>query len=252
MSESNKSKPFVGFVLLDSAKWNQQKFCNDLKNDWGYSYTIDDEKADIVTLELDGMTASVSFMPTPVPDREAEENAKANYIWSKAVEVAKNHKAHLMIAVINYGCTALEAAMFYTKFASVCLKQENATGIYTCGNVFSPHFYCNVADMMKQGELPVPDWVYFGLYRTEKGMCGYTYGLADFGYDEIEVLDTNAKPQELRDFMLDIAYYVISQNIVLKDGETIGFTPEQKLSITKSAGVALNRLTLKIEYPENY
>lgn len=65
------------------------------------------------------------------------------------------------------------------------------------------------------------------------------------------MLNTKAQPQELRDFLLDVAYYVISQNVTLNDGETIGFTPEQHLSITKSGGVALNGLTLKIEYPED-
>lgn len=248
---NNKARPFVGFVLLETPQWDKKKFALDLKNDWDISYKTEDVENDIITLELGNMFASVSLMPTPVPDREAEENAKANYLWPKAVEAAQRHKAHIMVAIINYKCSAIEAAKVYTKLISTCLKQENALAVYTTGNVFSPRFYCGVAEMMKSDELPVPDWVYLGLYRTEKGMCGYTYGLADFGFDEVEVLDANAEPQDLRDFLLDIAYYVISQNVTLKDGETIGFTPEQHLAITKSGGVALNGLTLKIDYPEN-
>ncbi len=248
---NNKPRPFVGFVLLETPQWNIEKLAEDLKNDWNISYGEDNIKDDIITFEFDNMIASISLMQAPVPDGEAEQNAQSNYIWHEAVDAAKRHKAHIMVAVINYSCTALEAAKIYTKIISSCLKQENALAVYTTGNVFSPRFYCGVAEMMKSGELPVPDWVYLGLYRTPKGMCGYTYGLADFGFDEIEVLDTNAEPQALRDFLLDISYYVISQNVVLNDGETIGFTPEQKLPIKKSGGVALNGLTLKIGYPEN-
>lgn len=247
----NKARPFVGFVLLETPQWDKEKFALDLKNDWNISYNADNSENDIITIELENMLASVSLMPTPVPEGEAEENAKANYLWPKAVEAAQKHTAHIMVAIINYSCLPIEAAKVYTKLVSTCLKQDNALAVYTTGNVFSPRFYCGVAEMMKSGELPIPDWVYLGLYRTPKGMCGYTYGLADFGFDEIEVLNTKAQPQELRDFLLDLAYYVISRNVTLKDGETIGFTPEQHLAIAKSSGVALNGLTLKIEYPEN-
>lgn len=55
--------------------------------------------------------------------------------------------------------------------------------------------------MMNDDELPLLDWIYFGLYRSEKGMCAYTYGMQMFGKLEMEVLDSAASPQELRDFL---------------------------------------------------
>jgi len=41
---------------------------------------------------------------------------------------------------------------------------------------------------------------------------------------------------------------VILYDAILKDGETIGFTAEQKLQITYSDGVALGEKTIKIAY----
>ena len=79
-------------------------------------------------------------------------------------------------------------------------------------------------------------------------MCAYTVGLANFGYDEIEILESAATPQQLRDFLTSISLYVIQDNVVLRDGETIGFTADEKLPITKSKGVAVEGESLKIGY----
>ena len=51
-------------------------------------------------------------------------------------------------------------------------------------------------------------------------MNGYTYGLDVFGKDEMEVLGTNAKPSDLRDFLASFASYVLENDVELHDGET--------------------------------
>ena len=73
---------------------------------------------------------------------------------------------------------------------------------------------------MKEEEetYPILDWIYFGLYQTEKGMNGYTYGMTAFGKDEIEVLESAAAPAELHEFLFDIASYVLRDDVLLKDG----------------------------------
>jgi len=62
------------------------------------------------------------------------------------------------------------------------------------------------------------------------------------------VLDYQATPAELRDFLIDISGYVVEYNVTLKDGETIGFTAEQKLPITRSEGVYVKGDSLKIKF----
>ena len=43
---------------------------------------------------------------------------------------------------------------------------------------------------------------------------------------------------------------ILSDDVTLQDGETIGFSEEQKLAITLSEGIALDGMTLKLEYPD--
>ncbi|MFR3251399.1 MAG: DUF4261 domain-containing protein [Eisenbergiella sp.] len=103
--------------------------------------------------------------------------------------------------------------------------------------------------MMRDGELPIYNWIWFGLYRSEGRMNAYTYGMEVFGKKEMEVLGAEAEPGELRDFLTGIAGYVLEGDVELQDGETIGFSADDIHTITCSEGAALpEQTTLKISY----
>ena len=155
-----------------------------------------------------------------------------------------------MVAVLGKEEDLLEKGKLFTKVVSACCRQEYATGIYTSGVVFEPRFYEGFADMMREDELPIFNWIWFGLYRNETGVNGYTYGMDVFGKDEMEVLGVNADPNSLRDFLASLVSYVLENDVELHDGETIGFTADDKHTITRSPGVSLpeNQMTLKISW----
>lgn len=245
--------PFASSILLSQAAFSLEKFISDLKNDWNIDISDEVSSDDKETLvcTIDGMTAAVSLMPGPVPDDEAVNNAKTNYRWPEAVSVAQEHKAHLLVAILPNEQSLSKAGILLVKLSCCGLKQENATGIYTAGSVFAPDFYINHAEVYLHEDLyPVMNLVFFGLYSRDNGktFCSYTYGMDVFCKDEFEVIDSKHSPQELIDFMSDIAAYVIEGNVLLQDGETIGFSEEQKLPITKSRSDVLDGYTLKIEF----
>ena len=105
--------------------------------------------------------------------------------------------------------------------------------------------------MLTDGGLPVLNWIYFGLYQEGKTWNAYTYGMRMFGKEEMEVLQADAKPEELRNFLLDIVYYVLDGNVTLHAGETLGFSENQKLPITCSKSEVLEGSTLKIGFTAN-
>ena len=87
-------------------------------------------------------------------------------MWPEAVEVTKEHKAHIMCGSRNEENT-IEKGKLFTKLAATCCNRKYATGVYTSGVVFEPAFYENVADVMKEGELPIYNWIWFGMYKNE-------------------------------------------------------------------------------------
>ena len=252
--ESDHTGVFTGFVLLSKAEWDKEQFIRDMKEKWDIAvdeYDASEEKGDdALVFEVDDMLAAVSLAAYPIPGGEAEGNAENNYMWEDAVKVAKEHRAHLMVAVLGKEEDLLEKGKLFTKVVAACCRQKYATGIYTSGVVFEPQFYEGFADMMQEDELPIFNWIWFGLWRDENGMNGYTYGLDVFGKDEMEVLGTNAKPSDLRDFLASFASYVLENDVELHDGETIGFAADDKHTITRSPGVGLpeEQMTLKISW----
>ena len=255
--KTDRKGSFAGSVLLSKAEWDKEQLIRNLREEWGIvdeepdEGDEDDENSDdAVVMRVGGMMLIVTLFHGHIPDNEAEINAENNYMWSEAVEVATAHKAHIMVAVLGEEEKLLERGKLFTKAMAVCCKQKYATGVYTSGVVFEPRFYEGLADMLKKDELPIFNWVWFGLYRSEGGLNGYTYGMDVFGKEEMEVLNTDAEPEELRDFLASLASYVLACDVTLQDGETIGFSADDKHTITRSPGVSLpeEQMTLKIGY----
>ena len=255
--ETDHKGSFAGSVLLSKAEWDKEQLIRDLREEWGIVDEEPDEgdkdvenSDDAVVMRVGNMMLIVTLFHGHIPDNEAEINAENNYMWPEAVEVAKAHKAHIMVAVLGEEEKLLERGKLFTKAMAVCCKQKYATGVYTSGVVFEPRFYEGLADMLKKDELPIFNWVWFGLYRSEGGLNGYTYGMDVFGKEEMEVLNTDAEPEDLRDFLASLASYVLACDVTLQDGETIGFSADDKHTITRSPGVSLpeEQMTLKISW----
>ncbi len=245
------AEKFVGFVLLSTPEFDTEQFRTTLMEDWGIRCPEDpedpkDDGTAIVFYE-NNLVVTIGLMEIPVPDGEAEYWANSNFMTREgSVAAAKNHQAHLLVAVL--GAASLEAGKLYVKVASTCLKASNALGIYDCGTVWLPENYIQSAMLMKEGEIPLMDLVFIGLYHNEKGTSCWTNGLRSFGKEELEVIDSSQTPAEIYDLIFDLCSYIIQEGAVLRDGETCGFSMEQKLPITLSEGVYVNGRSLKIGF----
>ena len=101
--------PFAGFVLLSTPEWDLEAFKAQLKADWDIDYPPADgeqsgenDDKTVAVFDVDGMTAAASLMEAPVPDGEAEYWANSNFMdRENALAAAQNHKAHVMIAVMD-------------------------------------------------------------------------------------------------------------------------------------------------------
>ena len=241
---------FCGSILLSEDVWDKEKLISDLKADWEIELSKGDtEDEDTIVTYFDKCSIIITKFPAPVPNEEAEINAENNWMWEDAVEVTKTHKAHIVVAILGDEEDVIVRGLLYTKIMATCCKQEKAIGVFTSGVVFEPSYYMNAAEMIRDGELPIFTWVWFGLYGTENGLSTYTYGMKAFGKYELEILDAHEEANTLLSFISSIASYVLQDDVEFNDGETIGLTEEDLHQITLSKGVALpEQDTLKISY----
>lgn len=181
-----------------------------------------------------------------MPEKEAEYNATLNYMWDGAVEAARKHKAQVLITVMGEGKLADKGILQAKAVSSFC-KMKSVTGVYTNGTVYEPEFLINASSIINEGEVPLLNLVWFGLIREDNGkVSAFTNGMRCFGRDEMEIVDSEKNPAEIRNMLLDIVAYVIEEDVILHDGETIGFRPGQRFEIMLSEGKNVNCETLKI------
>ena len=248
-TEEEAAGTFCGSVLLSEDKWDKDKLISDLQADWGIELPKEDTEDEDTIVNFDKCRIVISKFPAPVPNEEAEINAENNWMWEEAVEITKTHKAHIVVAILGDEEDVISRGLLYTKIMATCCKQEKAIGVFTSGVVFEPSYYMNAAEMIRDGELPIFTWVWFGLYRTENGLSTYTYGMKAFGKYELEILDADEEVGKLLSFISAIASYILQDDVEFKDGETIGLSEEDIHQITLSKGVALpEQDTLKISY----
>ena len=243
---------FVGFVLLGEVRFDAEKYVKDLKEDWNLDYDFEITQEDnTIIADYNGMIMTASLMPAPIPDNEAVEQAKTNYRWEKAVEAAEKHKAHLLVSVINSGdVDNIEGAKHYVKLLANATKQEGCLGINILGTVIHPQMYYDFAKLYDENDdFPIENIVYIGLYGDENNtVSGYTYGLEQFGKKELEIIKSLEEAEEVYNFLASISDYIITSDVVLNDGETIGFSEEQKIQISVSEGIAVDGETIKLGF----
>lgn len=241
-----------GFVLLKENRFDSAAFLRTLQQEWGIAPDDDGMPlgGEMLTFNIAGNLCAVSLMPAPIPNHEAEQAAAYNYYWPEAVEAARQHQAHLLVVVMpTGGSTAAELMQLYSKIISSCLADANALGVYTSGTVFAPDFYRTFCDAMHQGEQPVPVWVFIGLYADEGGNHAYTIGMTQFDKMEMEIRASQHDMNDIHSTLTGICAYLIGQDVTLHDGETIGFSAEQQLAISRSPAIAGGaEETLKIAY----
>ncbi len=88
-------------LALRQQAGTRKKYIRDLKEQWDITAeekSDEERNPESLVFDVGDMMAAVSLMPAPVPNGEAEECAKNNYMWSEAEKTAKEHK------ILHHGC----------------------------------------------------------------------------------------------------------------------------------------------------
>ncbi len=255
MAEANfdTTGQFSGFILLSSPTWDQNKLLADLKEKWEidpeeFLSQMDTE----VIFDLDGIHAAYIFVPEHMADKEAEAYAANNFQWPEANEVAAAHKAYIHVSVhAEYFIDTIERAKVFTKLMSAACRQTNASGVYTSGVVVEPVYYDLFSDMLKHDCLPIETWIWCGAVTINNEVMCYTFGMENFGMDEMEICDPSMDIDGMREVLRNLAYYILENDAILGDGETVAFSDHESYTVTHSRGIGMpDQMTYKVSRNE--
>ncbi|WP_317383386.1 DUF4261 domain-containing protein [Anaerobiospirillum succiniciproducens] len=250
---------FFCCILLDKIGFDKAALIKNLETQWGIvcnaeegdnsnHWVIKDKSSEALIVKQGKLFSIVGYNPRRLSEN-LEMAAYDNYMWEGAQAAPQNYKANITITIMGRKGDLMQRAMLFAKVTAACCSLKSASAVYINDVLVQKDFYINAASLIKENELPLDCWIWFGIHKTKKGYSAYTYGLEAFGKDELEVLDADCDPNQLRNFLYDVAENIIKNDLTFKDGDIIGFSAEDEHAITRSEGVALRGLqTLKIEY----
>ena len=250
---------FYSCILLDKLGFDGEALIKNLETQWGIvcnaeegdnsnHWVIKDKSSEALIVKQGKLFAIVGYNPRRLSEN-LEMAAYDNYMWEGAQAAPQNYKANITITIMGRKGDLMQRAKLFAKVTAACCSLKSASAVYINDVLVQKDFYINAASLIKENELPLDCWIWFGIHKTKKGYSAYTYGLEAFGKDELEVLDADCDPNQLRNFLYDVAENIIKNDLTFKDGDIIGFSAEDEHAITRSEGVALRGLqTLKIEY----
>jgi len=251
--QTNDAK--VNQVLLAMLMFNNgetfdlDKVVNYLKISWNTDVTEINSDQSAVTFLVDGETVGLITIPAQIPWEEIQGAAQYSYNWQKAEHDLENHNSHVLVTIMSSKKSNLDRFRILTKVLSSILATSNCIGVYKgLQTLLIPKDqYLESAETLKSNQIPIDLWVYIGLRKGENGNNAYTYGLSAFDKLEMEFIDANFDLEELYSFMSNICAYVISSNVTFKSGQTMGYTVDQKIRITKAKGQFVEGEIFKLE-----
>ena len=241
----------LGMVLLhDAQSYNLSNVLRDLQENYAIAMSETTGDDAVAVFDVDGQMVALSFLPVPVPNGDIEGSAQYAYNWETAVDDLKEHKGHIIVTILRGNGSPVKRFSVFTQVICSLLRTTNAIGVYK-GNqslLIPKEDYLEQAEALKDGSLPLNLWVYVGLRQVGGRSSGYTYGMKEFGKTEMEILNSTNGLGEIRGFLLSIAHYVLEYDVEFKDGETCGFSAEERIKITYSKGQFVEGRTFKLAY----
>jgi hypothetical protein len=227
-----------------------EKFIENLTISWGLQTSNFHQKETVYSLNLNGLDLFITQIATQLPPKTLQYAIKFPKDWDNFDLALQNQNAHLIITLASDDRQLLEKHRLFTKVIASILTTSGCLGVFFGSrNVFiSRELYLQTSEMLKNNEIPLPLWIYIGSKKSDVGNTVYTLGLNLFKKLELEIINSAQPIEIIYDFIENIAIYVIENEVILEDGDTIGFSESQKIPIEISEGIYVKGESLKLSF----
>lgn len=183
----------------------------------------------MATFQWGEATVAYTLVDKPIPADQLAGPAARAWYWPDAAESLGQHRAHLIVALVDESRDRIAKCMKLTRFVAALLPESTAIGLQWGGSrgVHESSAFCQVAGQMAKDDLPLHLWLDFQIEpASDNALRLYTTGMSAFGKREIEVPEYHGPPQELLNHTYNLAHYLLEKSAVIKDGEVVGLPGE--------------------------
>jgi hypothetical protein len=183
----------------------------------------------LITLTMGDYTAAVTLIERPVPGSQLEGPCATAWYWPTAAEALANHKAHLLVTLVDEGSKAIEKSTLLTQLVTAVVDSTPSCGVFWGpGRLVHPsRAFIDQAMQLSGEDLPLFLWVDFRVERMENNTLRlYTTGLQQLGFSELEISDFPGEAQTMLEYAYNIAHYQVTQSKPINEGDTLALTDE--------------------------
>lgn len=198
---------------------------------------INDESTDNGILSFCIKNATIMFAPmqAPLPWSDLEGPCATSILWKNAEEEVKRHSDHMILTVMDEELSPVEISTLLTQATAAVLSTcSNALGVYW-GNatlLVPKDLFCDFATKILPEGPPLHIWIDFRIGPDDnETSTGFTTGLAALDLMEIEAIKAPEACSSLRDRLSALADYLLSNGLVIKDGDTVGGDEEERIKV---------------------
>ena len=242
----------MGIVLLENTSFDVEQFKKDLLAQWDIISVTGPEgmkvraavtTKDVDTVEeeemegayfliIDDYKVMVAPFSYAMPMEIVMQGATRNYLWDDALDAVIQHTSHVAISIVEGPGKPLEEGILLAKLLSVATEQTGATAIYTNDVLYESDMYYKETEHLRVDALPMVNLVWVDIDFEEDGTISlYTSGMEEFDQLNVEFLHCPWDPERAWNYILSVAEYVLTSDIKVEEGHSIGRTEEEQLIV---------------------
>ena len=252
MSPTTLISGCMGMVLLENATFDVAQFKKDLLAQWDIVSVTSPEgmtaRASVVTKDVDSVEEAdmedahiliiddhkvvIAPFSFAMPIEVAMQGATRNYLWDDALDAVIQHTSHVAISIVEGPGKPLEEGLLLTKLLSVATEQTGATAIYTNDVLYEAKKYHEETERLRDDMLPMVNLIWVDMdFEDDDTISLSTSGMELFKQLNVEFLHCPWHPERAWNYILSVAEYVLTSDIKVEDGHSIGRTEEEELIV---------------------
>lgn len=193
-----------------------------------------ERRSGVVSFDLDGVQINCGLVEAPIPNGELQGPLATSPYWQEDDAKVLEHKAHFIVAA-SADIEKKQLALTLTKaIAGLLRATESSIAVYWGAGslVTQKNVFCDFSDASTIDQLPLYLWIDFRCFKTGDSCGLFTKGMESLGFMELEVSASKLSVTDTIGAVFNIAHYLLDFGPVLKNGDTIGLSADQKTKIT--------------------
>lgn len=184
-------------------------------------------------IPCDGSLLITGLVDTPLPKHHWQNWVEQAWWWPEAADVMSTNQAHLIVSSTWDKSSRLDAHVKHTLVVREFVDQLPAIAVTWGSALVSADQYAGEFHRFQSEKvLPVRLWVLIQISGDgQGGTIVSTLGMDAFGLKEIEANSAPMEPQDALQFVNNLAGYLITNGPVVKDGDTVGGSETERISI---------------------